>query len=180
MTRFFFFGTLLDLDVLSIVLDRPVGPTDLAPARLQGFARRRVLTDSFPMLVEDPNGHVDGAVFTARDQTDHDRVLFFEDFDYDLEPCRPVLESGEEVEALYCGAEPQTAAADALWSLAEWSKAHKAPFLEISHIYMACFGKMTAEEAEPVWQEARRRLDPASLPSENDQTESVRQGRLTA
>ena len=88
--------------MLSIVLDRRVGPSDLAPARLQGFARRRVLTDSFPMLVEDPNSHVDGAVFTARDQTDHDRVLFFEDFDYDLEPPHG-FESGEEVEALYCG-----------------------------------------------------------------------------
>ena len=87
MDRFFFFGTLMDRDVLELVLDRPVTERDLSPARLNGFARRRIAKDSFPVLI-------------------------------------------------------------------------KASFLKVSRIYMDCFGKMTPEEAEDIWQNARREHQP--------------------
>ena len=37
----FFFGTLMDLDVLTYVLQRPVDLDDVLPARVDGFVRRR-------------------------------------------------------------------------------------------------------------------------------------------
>jgi len=160
MDRFFFFGTLMDADILAAVLDRPVQPEDLHPARLDGFARRRVANDSFPMLVEAPSGAVDGVVFTATGSEDRDRILFFEDFDYDLEPCRPVLADGSAVEAVFCGAEEKTLAADDPWELESWAARHKSAFLEVTRVYMVAYGRMTPEEAEAVWQDARRRLQP--------------------
>lgn len=160
MDRFFFFGTLMDRDVLELVLDRTVVAEDLVAARLDGFSRRRIKKDSFPVLTLDPGHSVEGLVFTPRDQSDHDRILFFEDFDYDLAPCRPVLtegaEIGVEIEALYCGASEASDAADEFWDLSSWAARHKAAFLTISKIYMDCHGRMTPEEAEEVWQSARR------------------------
>lgn len=157
MRPLFFFGTLMDRDVLAVVLDRLVPPDALRPARLHDVARRRVSKDSFPLLIAAPGHSVDGVVFQPRDHQDHDRIRFFEDYDYDLQPCRPVLRGGEVLDALLCGAAPATAASDEPWELARWAAAHKEAFLEISRIYMRCYGRMTPEEAEPVWQDALRR-----------------------
>ncbi len=157
-TRYFFFGTLMDLDVLGLVLDRPADPEALVPARLPGYRRLRILRDSFPILVEDPAAAVDGLVFTTASAEEDARILFFEDYDYDLAPCRPVLPDGRIVEATFCGAESGVLASEEPWELERWAERHKPGFLELSRIYMACYGRMTTDEAESVWVEASERL----------------------
>src|SRR3546814_14350684 len=93
-TRYCFFGTLMDPDVLRLVLGRPVTRGALAPARLHGYRRMRILRASFPVIVADPPAAVEGLVFTAAGDQDDARILFFEDYAYDLAPCRPVLDDG--------------------------------------------------------------------------------------
>ena len=114
-TRYFLFGTLTDRDVLELVLERPVAPTALVPARLAGYRRVRILRDSFPILVEDSESSVDGVVFTTASAEEDARILFFEDYDYDMAPCRPVLANWETVEATFCGAEEGVLASDEPW-----------------------------------------------------------------
>jgi hypothetical protein len=160
MDRFFFFGTLMDRDVLELVLDRTVTEQDLSPARLNGFARRRIAKDSFPVLIKAETESVDGQVFMGTGPVDRDRILFFEDFDYDLEPCEIELPDGTVESAIYCGAAPTAAATEEPWDLGSWAARHKASFLKVSRIYMDCFGKMTPEEAEDIWQNARREHQP--------------------
>ena len=157
-TRYFFFGTLMDLDVLKLVLERPAAPGALAPARLPGYRRMRILRDSFPILVEDPSAAVDGLVFTTASAEEGARILFFEDYDYDMALVRPVLRDGRVLEATFCGAEAGVQASDEHWDLERWAARHKPGFLELSRIYMACYGRMTTDEAESVWVEARERL----------------------
>lgn len=157
-TRYFFFGTLMDREVLQLVLGRAVAPGALAPARLGGYRRVRILRDSFPILVEQPTAAVDGLVFTSADAEEDARILFFEDYDYDLAPCRPVLHGGRPVDALFCGAEDGVLASDEPWDLPRWAARHKAGFLELSRIYMACYGRLTPHEAETVWVATRERL----------------------
>lgn len=157
-TRYFFFGTLTDLDVLELVLNREVPPGSLAPARLDGYRRVRIMRDSFPILVADPDGAVEGVVFTTASPEEDARILFFEDYDYDMEPCRPRLADGQVIEATFCGAEEGVQGSDEPWDLDRWAARHKAGFLELSRIYMACYGRMTPHEAETVWVETRERL----------------------
>lgn len=157
-TRYFFFGTLMDHDVLSLVLARPVAPAALTPARLPGYRRVRVLRDSFPILVADPAATVAGAVFASASAEEDARIRFFEDFDYGLMPCRPVLGDGDTVTAVFCGALPGVLGSDEPWELERWTRRHKRGFLELSRIYMDCYGRLTPEQAEPVWVEARERL----------------------
>ena len=161
-TRYFFFGTLMDRDVLELVVDRPVAAGALQPARLDGFRRVRVRNDSFPMLLEDRRACVDGMVFRSERELDDQRILFFEDYDYALEPCRPVTVDGP-VDAMFCGIDPSVDASDDPWTLEAWAIRYKTAFLELSTTYMACFGRMTPEEAEPVWEEGRQRLVAAGL-----------------
>lgn len=157
-TRYFFFGTLMDLDVLRLVVAREVPASALAPARLHGFRRVRILRDSFPVLVEDAAAAVDGVVFTSDGAEEDARILFFEDYDYDLAPCRPMLQSGETVDAMFCGTEEGVQASDEAWDLHRWAARHKAGFLELSRVYMGCYGRLTPQEAEPVWVATRERL----------------------
>lgn len=157
-TRYFFFGTLMDRDVLELVLDRPVAPDALAPARLAGYRRVRILRDSFPILVEDPSAAVDGYVFTTASAAEDARILYFEDYDYDLAPCRPALHGGAVVEATFCGAVAGVLGSDESWDLPRWAARHKAGFLELSRIYMSFYGRLSAEEADALWARERERL----------------------
>ena len=157
-TRYFFFGTLTDRDVLELVLQRPVAADALVPASLAGYRRVRILRDSFPILVADPDASVDGVVFTTATAEEDARILFFEDYDHDMAPCRPVLANGETVEATFCGAEEGVLASDEPWELGRWAIRHKAGFLQLAAVYMACFGTLSVEQAEPIWVETRERL----------------------
>jgi hypothetical protein len=161
-TRYFFFGTLMDRDVLELVLDRSVDDDAFVPARLGGFRRVRVKKDSFPMLVADPLASVDGMVFHSRDPHEDARILFFEDYDYDLAICRPVTASGP-VEAMFYGSETGVEPSDEPWGLETWAPRYKVGFLALSRTYMACFGRMTPEEAEPIWEEGRLKLEAQGL-----------------
>ena len=49
--RFFFYGTLLDRDVATMVLGRRLPPHAYAPAALPGHARRWVKGASYPIVV---------------------------------------------------------------------------------------------------------------------------------
>ncbi|MGH6887228.1 MAG: gamma-glutamylcyclotransferase family protein, partial [Geminicoccales bacterium] len=79
---FFFFGTLMDRDVLEIVLGRPVGEDELAPARLRGYRRVRTATRPYPMLKPDPDGVVEGMLLIEASRRDEVRILHFEDQEY--------------------------------------------------------------------------------------------------
>jgi len=157
-TRYFFFGTLMDQDVLELVLGRAVAPGALAPARLDGYRRMRIQHDSFPILVADPAAAVDGTIFTSAGRDEDDRIQFFEDYDYDLAPCRPILHDGRVLEANFCGAMDGVRASDEAWELPRWAARHKPGFLELSQIYMACYGRLTPDQAESVWVGTRERL----------------------
>ena len=49
--RYFFFGTLMDQDVLSVVLGRRPAPGMIRSASLAGYRRFRARCESYPVLV---------------------------------------------------------------------------------------------------------------------------------
>jgi hypothetical protein len=68
--RFFFYGTLLDPDVMTLVIGRRLAPRRYAAATLPGYARRRAKGASYPIVLSDPCAVVEGAVvggLSARD-----------------------------------------------------------------------------------------------------------------
>ena len=153
-TRYFFFGTLMDRDVLELVLGRSVAEDSFIPATLDGYRRVRIRKDSFPMLIADPDAVVEGVVYQTRTAEEDARILFFEDYDYGLSACRPRTPDGV-VEAMFCGIDTAVEPSDDAWDLGSWAARHKAGFLKLSEIYMNCFGRMTPEEAEPIWEQGR-------------------------
>jgi Gamma-glutamyl cyclotransferase, AIG2-like len=127
---YFFFGTLMDRDVLATVLGRLIAREEMAPGWLHDYRRVRAATVSYPLLVRSPGVVVSGVVFHPRDARDDVRIQHFEGEEYAERWLNVHLAGGQRraarvffgIEALRPTEEP--------WDLAAWTSAHKAAFLE--------------------------------------------------
>ena len=133
---YFFFGTLMDRDVLATVLDRAVAREEMIPAWLHDYARVRAATVSYPILVTSPGVVVRGVVFRPEHDRDDVRIRHFEAEEY-AERWLNIRLAGDRrlaarvffgLGALQATREP--------WDLAAWSGAHKAAFLEQCRAWM--------------------------------------------
>ena len=137
----FFFGTLMDLDVLAYLLERPVDLDDLQPAAISGFRRVCASGASYPVLVPWPDGVVEGRLFSRARTRDIARINHYESEEY-LAELRLVTNAAEEQVAawLYLGLDG-LAAGDTDWSLGEWQRTAKAGFLRACDGWMADFAE---------------------------------------
>ncbi len=152
--RYFFYGSLRDLDMLSVVLGRTLHPDESASAVLEDHRLVKAHEEEFPLAVPAPGFQVNGIVFTTGISEDEQRIRFFEDYDFELTTCHPVLSGGIKVEALFCGVPTGVEAEESEWDFEEWRRRHKHGFLRVVRAFMECYGTMSAEEAEKVWDRA--------------------------
>jgi hypothetical protein len=148
--RLFFFGSLMDSDLLSVVLDRPLDAATLQPARLLGFDRRRAKGESFPVIVPQPGGEIDGCLVHGLGWGDLDRVQFFEGEDYVLRPF-PVAADGVRLEAHMFIATDKLRPDEAPWDFARWRIEEKPFALAVAAELMRAYGQLTAAEIDPHW-----------------------------
>jgi gamma-glutamylcyclotransferase (GGCT)/AIG2-like uncharacterized protein YtfP len=132
----FFFGTLMDLDVLAYLLERPVDLDDLKPASITGFCRVRAVGASYPVLVPQAGGVVEGRLLRRATARDIARINHYESEEYLAELRHVVTADTREVAAwLYLGLD-HLEASDEPWSLEDWQRRDKAGF------FAACDGWM--------------------------------------
>lgn len=134
----FFFGSLTDRDVLAYVLGRPVDLDDLQPATLAGFRRVRLADASYPMLVADAAGEVEGVLLRRASARDIRRLNHLESEEY-LAEQRPVrLTDGTLTEAWLYLALDHLVPSEEAWELEAWVLTHKPGF------FAACDGWMAS------------------------------------
>ena len=126
---FFFFGTLMDHDVLEIVLGRRIVENELAPARLTGYRRIRTARQPYPMLRPDPDGVVEGMLLTEPSGRDEARILHFEDEEYVARRTTVRSASGRALEARVFYALAGMGETEEPWDLDSWASRHKGAFL---------------------------------------------------
>jgi Gamma-glutamyl cyclotransferase, AIG2-like len=127
---YFFFGTLMDLDVLAAVLDRPLTGGELSQAWLRGYRRVRAATASYPVLVPATGLVVAGVLFHPQSTRDEVRIRHFEDGDYIDRRSMVRLRGGRQLPARVFFSLEALGSTDDPWDLAEWAHEHKAAFLE--------------------------------------------------
>ncbi|MCS6781008.1 MAG: gamma-glutamylcyclotransferase [Geminicoccaceae bacterium] len=126
----FFFGTLMDPDILGLVIGRRVEEGELEPARLTGFRRVRVAGASYPMLVPDPEASVEGRLWRGGTASERARLDAYEGPGYRLEPVVVEARGGERVEALvYRAVEGALRPSGEPWELALWQARFKPLYL---------------------------------------------------
>lgn len=126
----FFFGTLMHLEVLKAVLAREVGPAETGGAVLMGYRRERAAEASYPVLVPDPRGAVEGLLLRRPSRRDIRRVNHFEDDEYEARHLPVTTRGGrrhawvfmalEHVAMMRPSGEP--------WELERWAEAHLAGY----------------------------------------------------
>lgn len=146
---YFFFGTLMDPDVLQRVLGRSPGALSTS-ATLHGYARVRVANEPYPALVSAPGASVDGLLLGHYSEEDDRRIRYFEDFDFAIEQTEVETAAGPRT-AHFCGAVSNIAPTDLPWSYEDWVRTEKERFLRVTEIYMAAYGTLDGEAADRLW-----------------------------
>ncbi|MCJ1476207.1 hypothetical protein MMC13_004873 [Lambiella insularis] len=88
----FFYGSLMDPEVLQAILDLPELPT-IRPATISGF--RIKMWGIYPTLIPCHSGSVTGTVWKVTSEAHFDRLAAYETAAYRWDECDAVLEGGE-------------------------------------------------------------------------------------
>lgn len=134
---FFFYGTLMDHDVLSLVLGRRVEPAELLPAMLPDVARVACRDATYPRLVSRRGGAVDGRVMRRPSRRDAVRIAWFEHGEYEIVAREARLPDGGRLTVhLFAADDGVLPASHEPWSLDHWRARHKAAYLDQCHGWM--------------------------------------------
>lgn len=147
----FAFGTLRDSDVLEAVLARPASEVDRVPALLRDYRVAKLPDESYPILIRSPGERAEGLLLRALSDRDFQRIAFFENTEYQLEPCRVELADAQSVDAVYCSEGTTASGEREVWFLEHWQRTEKPKFIQDVRRYMELFGSLSAEEADSEW-----------------------------
>lgn len=125
---YFFYGTLMDEDVLERVAGRRFGPRETEPAWVEGFDCYYVAGAWYPMLVEAPGGRVAGRLVHGIDALEESRIRYFEGDDYETRTLTVATRRGT-VAALTFMPKTTLSASPEPWQLARWRRRHKRIYL---------------------------------------------------
>lgn len=151
MQSLFFYGSLRDRELLEIVLDRPVDPSDFVEARAEGYRALRLEDEDYPHLAAVEGGVAEGVLVTGLSETDMARLTYFEEAEYGLAPIR--VQSGDAtVETRYFLATPKVRpAGDVQWSFSTWAAEARAVAVEAARELMAHFEITPVEDMDTIW-----------------------------
>jgi len=127
--RFFFYGTLLDSDVTSLVLGRRLPPQAYVAAALPGHARRRVKGASYPIVVRDPRSEVSGAVVGGLSPRDVARLAAYEGPRYRIAPLRVRIGRATATVSVFEPVEERFQPTSDGWDVVAWQRRYKRAFL---------------------------------------------------
>jgi hypothetical protein len=127
--RFFFYGTLLDLDVTALVLGRRLPPGAYVPASLPGHARWRAKGASYPVAIPDRRGEVAGAIVGGLSARDVASLAAFEGPGYRIVPLRVRSQGKLVTVAVFEPVVSRLQPSRDPWDLALWQRRHKRAFV---------------------------------------------------
>jgi len=134
---FFFYGTLMDANVLAAVVGRRISPTRMEAAVIEGYRRVYVAGAWYPMLVPAAGKRVEGCLVFGLGGDAAARIVRFEGRDYDR---RAVTVSGARrgsTRALAFLARPGVRPSLREWDPASWRRHHKGAYLRLTQSWLA-------------------------------------------
>lgn len=152
--HWFFFGSLLDTDVLRIVLDSPLQTLHRQTALLPGFARYRVEQETFPALAAHDESCVEGLLVGGLSEEDGRRICFFEGDEFVLQQHYVQTQDGATHQALVFRATELITLSSEPWHLNHWQQQHKPLYLQMTREWMQAYGTADYQELNLRWRQA--------------------------
>ncbi|MBM3539358.1 MAG: gamma-glutamylcyclotransferase [Alphaproteobacteria bacterium] len=126
--RFFLYGTLMDADVRRLVMGRGA-PETVEPASVKGWRRVNLSGVTYPGIVRDAKGKVEGVLARGLGAAAKRRLVRYEGREYDLIEVEIATDSGAMRRALMFVTNKALKPVTGRWELALWQRRHKKRFL---------------------------------------------------
>lgn len=126
--EFFFYGTLLDAEVVAAVIGRRT-LLPCRPAFVEGYRRVCRLHADYPVLVRCAGGRVDGSLVAGLGTRDAERLRAFEGDEYALIEMAVMVVGDRPRPALTFMAKRPVPASSVEWSPERWRGRHKRHYL---------------------------------------------------
>lgn len=133
---FFFYGTLIDEDVLASVIGRRTALSQRAAATLPDHVRMRRRGGTYPVIVRRPGGCVDGVVVCNLRDPDVRRLAAFEGTAYRLDRVCVFGANGKAAQAHVFRPVSETIASSTPWSFSTWRAQSRRSFLARTRMRM--------------------------------------------
>ncbi len=184
----FFYGSLRDETLLSIVLGRRPEEVALEPAFLPDHGVRAVAGESFPCIVASAGEAAEGALLRDGTPEEAARVIFFEDeAEYVVREVAVRTPQGEDVGALVCFPRGSTTP-DGPWRFEDWDPAEREVLMEAAREIMALHERGVDWSDLSLWPgikaraasraSARRASGPPPFPAAPFRRDQVRTGEV--
>jgi ADP-ribose pyrophosphatase len=151
----FFFGSLRDADLFSIVAGRPIAAFRTVEAALVDRRAERAENEAYPVLVEAPGARAEGMLVHGLDAEIVDRIAFYETTDYVLGPVEVMAETAA-VRARCFHATDILPSSGEWWCIEQWRRTGKPLALHAAEIAMSHYGRVGLEAVAGVWPEIYR------------------------
>ena len=156
MAAYFFFGSMMDRDVLDLVVGRTVPDADVEPATLAGTRLVRVADESYPAIVPHAGGQVEGMRVRRLTSAESERIAWFEGKEYASRMVEVTLRSGTPARAsVHLPTEALETAGGEGWDFARWRHNEKDGLMRLARGHMALFGRVSLDQAIRIWDDAR-------------------------
>lgn len=130
--NWFFFGTLMDPQVLEIAAGRTVLEEETIIAELHGYKRVTVANEQHSTLAHIPYQTVEGILVESLDATESLRILHFEGDKHTPEEVQLQLKNQKPVSAYCFLPTAKTQALTEDWDFEQWRRKHLQSFLLLS------------------------------------------------
>jgi Gamma-glutamyl cyclotransferase, AIG2-like len=162
---FFFYGSLMDRDLLEAVIGRDANHLIFTPGWLKGYVAEVAANYSFPTLVESRHGRVDGLIAQQLSTADVERIAYFEDEDYT--PIVADIATAEaEISAQFYVATARLKSSGKAWNFDSWRRRDKPLLLAVTRKVMReHYGLTPMSEIDAVWHTVKAEIEAEMLAS---------------
>ena len=161
--QFFFYGVLMDRELLALVISRPADDIRMEAATIHDFVQRQAPNESYPILVPHPGGRVEGTLVTNLTAADIARLQFYEASDYEGSEYAlttlPVECRGELLSAQVFFPTVHIAADETVWDFDTWAAAERPLFIATVEERMSRYGSISAAENHALWPQMKAEVE---------------------
>ncbi len=156
---FFFYGSLMDLELLEAVIDRSASHLAFVPGWLTGYVAQTAHGYSFPTLIERKGARVDGLITQGLTDDDIARIAYFEDTEY-APTTVDVTTAEADLAAQVFMATATLRSSGEPWSFDHWRQHHKPLLVAVTRRVMReHYGITPFEEIDTHWHRIKAELE---------------------